>query len=162
MQIKEIVAQEGNNTSSIILFREGIFWRAYERSAFYFVSHIKPYQVTKKYFKNVGCEVAFCGFPNTTLDELLAKVCDKEIFKEDETIRIAGFEQVENDVINVWKNGIPIVVKESEPKYSVCENNFNSKELVLQNLRIFRVASSSPIECQQFLMEMQKQLDGTV
>lgn len=162
MQIKAIIAQESTNTCSIILFREGIFWRAYERSAFLFTKHIKPYQLTKKYFKNVESEVVFCGFPNTTLDELLAKVCDKEIFKEDDTIRIAGFEKVENEVFNVWKNGIPIAVKESEPEYSVNDNSYNSKEVVLQSLRNFRVANSTPLECQQFLMEMQKQLDGTV
>jgi len=61
-----------------------------------------------------------------------------------------------------WKKGIPVVVKESEPVHSVNDNNYNSKEAVLQSLRNFRVASSTPIECQQFLMEMQKQLDGTV
>jgi hypothetical protein len=33
---------------------------------------------------------------------------------EDDTIRIAGFEQVENDAFNDWKNEIPIVVNESE------------------------------------------------
>lgn len=162
MSISEILKKEATNIGDIILFKDGIFWRAYERSAFYFVSHIKLYQLTKRYFKNVGCEVVFCGFPNTTLNELLLKVCDKEIFKEDETIRITGFEQVENEVFNDWRNGIPIVVRESEAVYSVWENGYNSKEVVLQRLRNFRVASSTPLECQQFLMEMQKQLDGTV
>jgi len=48
MQIKAIIAQESNNVGSIILFREGIFWRAYERSAYYFVKYIIPYEVTKE------------------------------------------------------------------------------------------------------------------
>lgn len=162
MGISEILKLEANSSGQVILLREGIFWRAYERSAYLFTTHVKPYQLTKRYFKNVGCEVAFCGFPNTTLDELLAKVCDKEIFKEDETIRIAGFEQIENEVFTDWKNGIQTVVKQSETEHYVCDNGYNSKEVVLQSLRNFRVASSTPIECQQFLIEMQKQLDGAV
>lgn len=162
MGIADILKKEASEKGRIILFKEGIFWRAYEESALLFTKHIKAYQLTKKYFKNVESEVVFCGFPNTTLDELLAKVCDKEIFKEDDTIRIAGFEKVENEVFNVWKNGIPIAVKESEPEYSVNDNSYNSKEVVLQSLRNFRVANSTPLECQQFLMEMQKLLDGTV
>lgn len=162
MSISEILKKEAANNGDIILFKEGIFWRAYERSAFLFTLHVKPYQVTKRYFKNVGCEVVFCGFPNTTLDELLVKVCDKDIFKEDNTIRIAGFEQTEGKVFKDWKSGIPNVVKEGEPVYSVCDNGYNCKEVVLQRIRGFRVASSTPMDCQQFLIEMQKQLDGTV
>jgi hypothetical protein len=43
MTIKEILASEGENFDSIVLYREGLFWRAaYERSAFNFVKHIKP------------------------------------------------------------------------------------------------------------------------
>ncbi|HOK86879.1 MAG TPA: hypothetical protein PLF12_11060 [Tenuifilum sp.] len=162
MSISEILKKEATNIGDIILFKDGIFWRAYERSAYLFTTHVKPYQLTKRYFKNVGCEVVFCGFPNTTLDELLAKVSTKEVVREDNKISIAGFEPIENEVFMVWKNGIQTVVKQSEIEHYVCDNGYNSKEVILQSLRNFRVASSTPIECQQFLMEMQKQLDGTV
>ena len=65
MSISEILKKEATNIGDIILFKDGIFWRAYERSAYLFTTHVKPYQLTKRYFKNVGCEVVF-RFPNTT------------------------------------------------------------------------------------------------
>ena len=71
-------------------------------------------------------------------------------------------EKVENEAFNVWKNGIPIDVKESAHEYSVNDHSYNSKEVVLQSLRKFRVVNSTALECQQFLIEVQKLLDGTV
>ena len=40
MTVKEIIAIESANTSSIILFKEGIFWRIYEKSAYFFTKKI--------------------------------------------------------------------------------------------------------------------------
>lgn len=162
MGIADILKKEASEKGRILLFKEGIFWRAYEESALLFTKHIKAYQLTKKFFKNVGCEVVFCGFPSTTLNELLANLSSKEVIREERIISIASFEPVENKVFTDWKDGIPIFVKESEPEHSVCDSGYSNNEVVLQRIRNFRVASSTPIECQQFLMEMQKQLDGTV
>ncbi len=156
MSISEILKKEATNNGDIILFKDGIFWRAYERSAFLFTTHVKPYQLTKRYFKNVGCEVAFCGFPNTALDDLLVKICNEKVIREGSMISIVGFEQINNEVFTEWKNGIPTLVKESEPEYSVCENGYSNNEVVLQRIRNFRVASSTPMECQQFLAKLQE------
>jgi len=73
MQIKDIVSLEKDNHANIYLLREGLFWRAYEKSAYLFTSHIKPYQLNKKYYKNVDCELVYCGFPRTALDELASR-----------------------------------------------------------------------------------------
>lgn len=59
MSIFEILKKEATNIGAIILFKDGVFWRAYERAAFLDTTHVKPYQITKRYFKNVGCEVVF-------------------------------------------------------------------------------------------------------
>jgi hypothetical protein len=52
VQIKEIIALESNNTSNTILFREGIFWRAYKRSAYYFVT-LKKSLIPSLRFKHI-------------------------------------------------------------------------------------------------------------
>jgi hypothetical protein len=44
MTIKEILSSEGVNFDSIVVYREGLFWRCYERSAYNFVKHIKTFQ----------------------------------------------------------------------------------------------------------------------
>lgn len=47
MKIKEILKIVRENTDSIILLKEGIFWRAYERSAYRFVKHLKLLRIIK-------------------------------------------------------------------------------------------------------------------
>ena len=76
MKIKDILQQEQANTNSIFLHKEGIFWRAYEKSAYLFSLYIKAYQITKKYYKNVGSEVVYLGFPDSSLNNIL-KITDK-------------------------------------------------------------------------------------
>jgi len=68
MKINEIITFEAENTSSIILHKEGLFWRAYEKSAFLFIRHIKEYQITKKYYKNVKAEIVYLGLLNIKTD----------------------------------------------------------------------------------------------
>ncbi len=79
MKIKAILQIEQKNTNSIFLHKEGLFWRAYERSAYLFTLHIKVYQITKKFYKNVNSEVVYLGFHSNSLEQIL------------ETIKIQGF-----------------------------------------------------------------------
>jgi len=71
MKIAEILKLEQNNTENIILHHEGLFWRAYEWSAFRFVKHLKPYQITKKHIKSVKTDIVYCGFPQNALNQAL-------------------------------------------------------------------------------------------
>lgn len=41
MKIKDILQIEQENTDNISLLKEGIFWRAYEKSAYLFTLYIK-------------------------------------------------------------------------------------------------------------------------
>ena len=81
MKISEIVKTEQENIQ-IVLHKEGLFYRVYERSAFLFVKHIKEYQVIKKYYKNVKQEVAYLGFPQHVFSkiELVCKEQDLQNF----------------------------------------------------------------------------------
>lgn len=48
MTVKSILELESANTNSIFLLKEGIFYRAYNRSAMFMVTTIFPYKVHKK------------------------------------------------------------------------------------------------------------------
>ena len=43
MTVKEIIQIENGNRNTIILLREGIFWRAYEKSAYAFSMQVHPF-----------------------------------------------------------------------------------------------------------------------
>lgn len=62
MTIKEIIQIENGNGNTIILLREGIFWRAYEKSAYAFSMQIHPYIIRKSKFpQNPKRSVRFSG-----------------------------------------------------------------------------------------------------
>lgn len=63
MTKKEIVEEEKMNFGKIILHREGAFWIAYERSAYWFYTNVRKYRPTKKYIHSAGCEIVSLGFP---------------------------------------------------------------------------------------------------
>ena len=72
MKVQEILKIEKDNRASIFLFKEGFFWRAYERSAFRFVKkNIQGYSVIKRYIKYVKQDVVFIGFPLDNIDKIV-------------------------------------------------------------------------------------------
>ena len=68
--IQEILKIEGENTEHIHLFREGMFLKAYQRSAFLFQNQVKKFKSVKKYYKGANSDVAILGFPSNQFAEL--------------------------------------------------------------------------------------------
>ena len=65
--LQEILALEQENQSSIYFYREGVFYKAYEQSAYLFVKYVRPFQVKKRHVKSVKQDVVFVGFPTNSL-----------------------------------------------------------------------------------------------
>jgi hypothetical protein len=97
MKIEDIIKLEDANGDAIILMKEGMFWRAYERSAFRFVRLIHEYQVLVKHFKNIDRKVAYLGFPSERLPQVLARA------------KIKGWKTAETENGNWIISGIPII-----------------------------------------------------
>jgi len=72
MTVKEILEIEIVNKGSINLFKEGIFWRVYQKSAYNFVTCIKELKILKKFYKVVNGELVYAGFPDTILSQIEA------------------------------------------------------------------------------------------
>jgi hypothetical protein len=70
MKTEDILTIEESAENRINLVRDRLFWQAWNRSAFLFVSHIKKYQVHKRFVQKVSQEVAWLGFPKTALAEI--------------------------------------------------------------------------------------------
>ena len=72
MIISEILKIENANTGCINLFKEGIFWRIHQQSAYLFIKHVKNLKALKKFYKNVNREVVYAGFPDAILPQIQA------------------------------------------------------------------------------------------
>lgn len=69
-QIKDILQEEQKNDGSFIrLYAEGIFYKAYERSAWTACRVLHPFMVKKRAVRKVGQEVVSIGFPKTSLQK---------------------------------------------------------------------------------------------
>ena len=146
MKIKDILHLEKSNFNTIILHKEGMFYRAYEKSAHLFTLYIKEYKVVKKFYKNVNSEVVYLGFPINNLGIIL-KIANKHtVSKQERTIIINDF-QFKNEKFVLWKSEIEI-----SEKSDILSQNIETKIIN------FRVANKTPIECQQFLIELQNEL----
>ena len=71
MTFKEIISREEQNTDSIWLYREGMFMKAYERSAFFAHTLIHEFKLSKRYIKTVNMDVISLGFPEQTVPKWL-------------------------------------------------------------------------------------------
>jgi len=69
MKLDKIMLQEADNTADIVLYRQGLFLRAYERSAFH-LSELCQFKVIYKYIKYLKQDVVYSGFPESSFDRV--------------------------------------------------------------------------------------------
>jgi len=73
MTSRELIAAEANNTDRIALYREGLFWKAYERSAYALCTQVRAFKPTRKILKTLaGGDIVSVGFPAIAADRILA------------------------------------------------------------------------------------------
>jgi len=89
MKTENILSIEESGENRINLVKDRLFWQAWNRSAFLFATHIKSYQVHKRFVQKVSQEVAWLGFPSSALPAIQKTATDKGF----------GFEQKSADHI---------------------------------------------------------------
>ena len=151
MKLSEILLLESNNNKVIHLLKDGLFWRAYNVSAFLFVSHIKKYQLTKKFYKNVNAEVVHLGFPDTVLPDLLKGLTQADIQRDEKHIIIKKY-SCEKSQYDDWKASIQLKIGKAASSPS------NNNVGILQRIASFDTLNKTPFECQQFLVKLQTEL----
>ena len=104
MTIFEKVTQS-KDLRVVYLYKEGVFWIAYEQSA-YLVSQVKALKPTKKYVKTIDREVVSVGFPDTVLSTVLQSF--RLITKNDFQIVVESEAAIELPAFEAWKSELPL------------------------------------------------------
>lgn len=104
MTVKEIIQIENGNRNTIILLREGIFWRAYEKSAYAFSMQVHPYKPTRKWVIAVKQDVVSLGFPVSAAENVL-NGC-KVLMRQEARLVLAA-SPIDPDGFEVWKQTVP-------------------------------------------------------
>ena len=158
MNLKEKLEAEQQDEPLVLLYMEGMFWKAYEQSAMRFTKEVKAYKLQKRYVKTVNSEIVSMGFPNGSLQDVLKgrdfmKVNEKLIsFRVETAFTAAEFEE--------WKSALPLesegtspsaatLVGKGDARFSEAERN------VLSQLAAFRVEKASPLECMMLVSDLQ-------
>ena len=107
MTVKEIIQIENGNRNTIILLREGIFWRAYEKSAYAFSMQVHPYKPTRKWVIAVKQDVVSLGFPVSAAENVL-NGC-KVLMRQEARLVLAA-SPIDPDGFEVWETDCAQVV----------------------------------------------------
>jgi hypothetical protein len=153
MEIGGIIFIEEGNTNCIHLYKEGSFWKAYERSAYLFVKHLKNYQTKRRYYKNINQEIISIGFPDVALSGIIKDL--KVTLQSDRLITLELKEEIVSSDFLEWKAQTPLLpsLKSKKKKGMDPEDTH-----FLTVIRSFSVANKTPMECMQFISELQNKL----
>ena len=110
MTIKEIIQIENGNGNTIILLREGIFWRAYEKSAYAFSMQIHPYKPTRKWVIAVKQDVVSLGFPVSAAENVLNN--SKVLMRQEKRLVLAA-SPISVEDFEAWKQTVPMTLPDS-------------------------------------------------
>lgn len=161
MKITEIQKLEKDNTEFINLIRGGLFCRAYETSAMLFAQNLKGFKVQKKYYKVINDTLAFLGFPESVLKNVISIAKEKGYAVEENTdgltIRIKTTGLAEGS-FKEWKNNVCYSAARNADEMVSMVSLSNNEVNIIQKLRGYPVADHTPIETMQFVMRLQKDL----
>ncbi len=134
----------------VLLFEEGVFFKAYDRSAWLFYHCVKPYSLKKRFVKAVGQEIVYLGFPISAFEDLPR-------YNGLDKVRVLNVKQV-CDVPDyaVWKDSVLLDISET-PKKQVNKDSFSR---LFKRIMNFPVESKTPVECMVFLSEIKKELQS--
>ena len=164
-QIKEILQAEQKNDGSFIrLYAEGIFYKAYERSAWMACRVLHPFMVKKRAVRKVGQEVVSVGFPKTSLQKWAGERQVEDAGDESVLIHLSEDERVPFDEkeFEAWKSEVTLSVNESvaEQPMTVQPALTNVEVDICQSIRRFPIENKSPMECMLFVSELKSRLQA--
>lgn len=107
MTLQEIIAAENRNTDKIYLHLEGIFWKAYERSAFAFIHRISRYKASKRFVKYLDAKVVSLGFPDASRSKVLG---DRPLVTDSADMLVLDAGSIDAEEYGRWKEALPLIV----------------------------------------------------
>lgn len=139
--------QQKNNL--ILLYREGLFWRAYEKSAYLLHQQfgLKP---LKKYFKAVKQDVVYVGFPATSWQKFFSQ----EQPTMDKQCELPVHSNIDEFDFAQWKTQMPYA--EKTIKEPILVEAFNLQQEVIDKIKNFPLERSTPMEAMLLMAELKR------
>jgi len=115
MTSRDFLSAESANTDRIVLYREGLFWKAYERSAFALCSQVRPLKPTHKTLKTLGGgDLISVGFPVSAEAATIGRLSVLE--RSDDRLTLAAPRGIIEQEFRIWKTSVPVKPQSVRPK----------------------------------------------
>ncbi len=141
-----------NSPLEVRLYKEGVFWTAYEQSAF-MISKIRNFKVTKKFVKKIKQEVISIGFPDSILEQIISHFEVKE--RKGTLVILESNNPFDSVTYQNWKDSIDLhkvkITKVKEQEQHKCPS-------VEGRVLSFDLGNSTPLQCFIFLNELQQSI----
>lgn len=142
--INEILENESqNNGSFILLYPEGMFYKAYERSAWLACMYLGNLLVKKRYIKKVQQDVVSVGFPKSSIEKWAG---GRKIRTTDNYVMIilddSEIQEYSDEIFHKWKD------------------SGNESEEIYDRILSFPIENKTPMECMIFLSELKEKLNA--
>lgn len=107
MTSQDFIRVEADNTDRIILYKEGLFWKAYERSAYILCMQVRPFKPTKKSLKSLdGGQIVSVGFPWKHEEKHIGTL--KRLENSDDRLTLAAASPIDPADFEAWKALLPL------------------------------------------------------
>ena len=172
-QLKDILEKENNrggNLSDIYLFVEGMFYRAYERSAWLSCRYVNEFKATRRDMKNGGESVVFIGFPVASLSKFVPQGVAVEQGEGSAVLHLPLENHPElsdtaaaEEAFANWKNSVPMAATakkgslRSELKNMPDAEPRRMSEIML-SIMAFPVEQKTPMECMMFVTDLKQNI----
>lgn len=164
MEVLNILKAEREKPHNLVrMYREGVFYTAYEHSAFLFCKAVHNFKVKKRFVRKAGCEIASTGFPTTSLEKwtngLEAKEADGVLSFE---VKVEEAE-TSKEIFTEWKEQIPLytpndTLKKNSDVVREEDTQYNVRSSIIALLRNFPLEQKTPLECMLFISELKKMI----
>jgi len=134
MTFSELLERESKNVDSIFLYKEGIFLKAYERSAYWLYMLVNDFKLSKRYIKVVDQEVISLGFPEKSIKKWLNRFEYKYLNQTTVCCKVGRTLDVEKYLI--WKDSIE----------TNKDKSFTPHTAFIQKTPLFKVAYDTLIQ----------------
>lgn len=120
MTSQDFIRAEADNTDRIILYKEGLFWKAYERSAYILCMQVRPFKPTKKSLKSLGGgHIVSVGFPWQHEQKHIGTL--ERLESGDERLTLAAASAIDPADFEKWKAGLPLCLPTVKSKTDTAE-----------------------------------------
>lgn len=156
---KEILCNEEQKAwNEMLFYKEGVFYVAYEKSAWLFCRKIHSFRATRKFIKSVGQDVVSIGCPEKSLLRLTETTCLRNDKDGIVSFTVIMDEPLDESDFEEWKSAT-LYIHESEKKpVSRGGDSCIGEQWLRECILNYPIENKTPIDCMLFMAELKKEL----